>query len=60
MLITESRESTLERRCKYVMDTGDYKALDYEVDTRLNFHITVDLIIKKFIKKYKMKNENYL
>lgn len=60
VLITESRESTFERLCKYVIYTGDYKALDYEVDTRLNFHITVDLIIKKFIKKYKMKNENYL
>lgn len=60
VLVTESRESTFERLCKYVVYAGDYKALDYEVDTRLNLHIAVDVIIKRFINKYKIKSENYL
>ena len=60
VLITESRESTFERLCKYVIYAGDSKISDYDADTRLNLHIAVDVIIKRFIKKYKIKSDNYL
>lgn len=60
VLITESRESTFERLCKYVIYAGDPKISDYDADTRLNLHVAVDVIIKRFIKKYKIKSDNYL
>lgn len=55
VLITESRGSTFERLCRYVVYTGHSHDSDENVDTRLNVHIAMDLIIKRFIEKYKMK-----
>lgn len=60
VLITESRESTFERLCKYVIYAGESKCIDDDIDTKLNMHIAVDFIVKRFIKKYKVKRDNYL
>lgn len=55
VLITESRGSTFERLCKYVVYTGYAKDPDSNIDTRLNVHIAMDVIIKRFVEKYRTK-----
>ena len=55
VLITETRGSTFERMCKYVIYTGCTNDPDSDIDTRLNFHIAMDMLIKRFIEKYKKK-----
>ncbi|CEP42337.1 RpiR family transcriptional regulator [[Clostridium] sordellii] len=54
-LITETRGSTFERMCKYKIYTGCTQDSDADIDTRLNFHIAMDMLIKRFIEKYKKK-----
>lgn len=56
VLITESRGSTFEKMCKYIIYTGYTKDSDSDIDTRLNFHIAMDMLIKLFIEKYKKKD----
>lgn len=53
VLITETRNSTFEKLCKYVVYTAFTHDLDSNIDTRLNFHIAMDYIIKRFVEKYK-------
>ncbi len=55
VLITESRNSTFEKLCKYKVYTAYTQDSDSNIDTRLNFHIAMDYIIKKFIEKYEEK-----
>ncbi len=55
VLITETRGSTFERMCKYKIYTGCTQDSDADIDTRLNFHIAMDMLIKRFIEKYKKK-----
>ena len=55
VLITETRGSTFERMCKYKIYTGCTQDSDADIDTRLNFHIAMDMLIKIFIEKYKKK-----
>lgn len=55
VLITENRGSTFEKLCKYIVYTGFTQDLDNNIDTRLNFHIALDYIIKKFVEKYEEK-----
>lgn len=55
VLITETRGSTFERMCKYKIYTGCTQDSDTDIDTRLNFHIAMDMLIKRFIEKYKKK-----
>lgn len=55
VLITESRGSTFERLCKYVIYTGYPKDTDVNIDTRLNVHIAIDVLINKFVEKYRKK-----
>ncbi|RDY25611.1 MurR/RpiR family transcriptional regulator [Romboutsia weinsteinii] len=55
VLITETRGSTFERMSKYIIYTGCTQDSDADIDTRLNFHIAMDMLIKKFIEKYKKK-----
>lgn len=55
VLITEARGSTFERMSKYVIYTGCTNDHDSDIDTRLNFHIAMDMLIKRFIEKYKKK-----
>lgn len=55
VLITESRNSTFEKLCKYKVYTAYTQDSDSNIDTRLNFHIAMDYIIKKFIEKYDEK-----
>ncbi len=55
VLITETRGSTFERMCKHVIYTGCTNDHDSDIDTRLNFHIAMDMLIKRFIEKYKKK-----
>lgn len=55
VLITESRNSTFEKLCKYVVYTGFTQDLDSNIDTRLNFHIAMDYIIKRFVERYEEK-----
>lgn len=55
VLITESRNSTFEKFCKYIVYTAYTNDLDSNIDTRLNFHIAMDYIIRKFIDKYEEK-----
>lgn len=55
VLITESRNSTFEKFCKYIVYTAYTNDLDSNIDTRLNFHIAMDYIIRKFIERYEEK-----
>lgn len=55
VLITENRGSTFEKLCKYIVYTTFTQDLDNNIDTRLNFHIAMDYIIKKFVEKYQEK-----
>ncbi|GKZ01883.1 hypothetical protein [Paraclostridium bifermentans] len=55
VLITETRGSTFERMCKYKIYTGCTQDSDTDIDTRLNFHIAMDMLIKRFIEKCKKK-----
>lgn len=55
LLITEARGSTFEKMCKYKIYTGYTQDLDSNIDTRLNFHIAMDVLLKKFIEKYESK-----
>ncbi len=57
VLITESRNSTFEKFCKYIVYTAYTNDLDSNIDTRLNFHIAMDYIIRKFVEKYEEKRE---
>ena len=52
VLITETRNSTFESLCKYVVYTAFTHDLDSNIDTRLNFHIAMDYIIKRFVEKH--------
>lgn len=51
VLITESRGSTFEKMAKYIIYTAYTHDLDSDIDTRLNFHIAMDMVIKEFLKK---------
>ena len=42
VLITESRNSTFEKLCKYKVYTAYTQDSDSNIDTRLNFHIAMD------------------
>lgn len=55
VLITESRGSTFEKMATYIIYTAYTHDLDSDIDTRLNFHIAMDMVIKEFLKKYKNK-----
>lgn len=55
VLITEVRGSTFESMSKYKIYTGCTQDSDADIDTRLNFHIAMDMLIKRFIEKYKKK-----
>ena len=55
VLITENRGSTFEKLCKYIVYTTFTQDLDNNIDTRLNFHIAMDYIIKRFVEKYQEK-----
>ena len=57
VLITESTNSTSEKLSKYVVYTAYTLDFDNNIDTRLNFHIAMDYIIKEFIKRYEEKRE---
>lgn len=57
VLITESTNSTSEKLSKYVVYTAYTHDFDNNIDTRLNFHIAMDYIIKEFIKRYEEKRE---
>ena len=57
VLITEYRNSTSEKLSKYVVYTAYTHDFDNNIDTRLNFHIAMDYIIKEFIKRYEEKRE---
>ena len=56
VLITESRNSTSEN-FKVLVYTAYTHDFDNNIDTRLNFHIAMDYIIKEFIKRYEEKRE---
>ncbi len=51
VLITESRNSTFEKLCNYIVYTSYTKDLDCNIDSRLNFHIAMDYILKKFVER---------
>lgn len=53
ILITEAKQSPLETMASYVIQTAYAIDNDDDVDTRINAHIAMDLIIKKFIEKKK-------
>ncbi|MEG0238023.1 MAG: MurR/RpiR family transcriptional regulator [Clostridium sp.] len=54
VLITGNKGSTFERLCKHVIYTGSESSLD-DSDTRINAHIAMDIIIRKFEEKYRKK-----
>lgn len=56
ILITANKGSTFERLCKYVIYTGVDSNIDDE-DTRVNSHIAMDLIIRRFEEKYRKNNK---
>ncbi|MGL5151686.1 MAG: MurR/RpiR family transcriptional regulator [Clostridium sp.] len=56
VLITESRGSTFEKMATHIIYTAYTKDSDNDIDTRLNFHIAMDMVIKEFLEKYKRRN----
>lgn len=58
VLITENRNSTFEKLCKYIVYTAFTQDLDNNIDTRLNFHIAMDYIVKKFVEKSQGRDNN--
>lgn len=57
ILITESEKSLLRDMATYVVFTSNVLDNDDDVDTRVNAHIAMDLIIKAYI-KYKERKQN--
>lgn len=56
VLITESRGSTFEKMATHIIYTAYTQDLDSDIDTRLNFHIAMDMVIKEFLEKNKRRN----
>lgn len=63
ILITESQDSPLANMATYVVNTSHALDNDDDVDTRVNAHIAMDIIIKNYLsytKKGKRENEELL
>lgn len=62
ILITEARQSPLKELATHVIETTYSIDDDYEIDTRINVHIALDILIQKFLvlKKGELGNETQL
>lgn len=58
ILITEARQSPLKELATYVIQTTYSVDDDYEIDTRINVHIAMDILIQKFLVLMKEEQKN--
>ncbi|UDM72820.1 MurR/RpiR family transcriptional regulator [Vagococcus fluvialis] len=51
ILVTENRDSPLGHLADYIIDTSQSVDQDISIDTRLNVHVAMDILMKKLVKK---------
>ena len=51
ILVTENRDSPLGKLADYIINTSQSVDQDISIDTRLNVHIAMDILMKKLVQK---------
>ena len=51
ILVTENSDSPLGHLADYIIDTNQSVDQDISIDTRLNVHVAMDILMKKLVKK---------